>query len=221
MRIGIDIDGVLANFSQGFANLLNRHEPGVVPDDTVFSCWEWPDAIRPGLEAEGWALVEKTPIFWHTLTPFYNNVLQLQDFLVRRLSDVDVFYVTARGRGNGSILRQTNLWLDSWGLLRHNTALIVLPGAVDVAGKRVNKGSVYAQLNIETSIDDYQINVMSALHMNRKRLGNEPRHRPYLLNREWNINQTDYTPYEIDPLRVATFADWLRLIEIELEGRKK
>lgn len=214
MRIGIDIDGVLARFSDGFADLLNaKYKPGIVPENHVFTRWGWPDLIQPGLENIGWELVAKAPWFWGNLEPYWDNVVALRSFLFMFEKDVEVFYVTARGRGDGSVIRQTNLWLQCYELLKPNTSLIVLPGTYEVQGKRVNKGDMYTYLNIEASIDDYHVNVKHALRAAAKYNTN---HAASLLTRDWNVKEAEF-----DAFRLATLKDWLKLVEEEIEIRKE
>lgn len=210
MRIAIDIDGVLAQFSESFAKLLNANEPGVVPDGFKFTSWGWPDTIRKGLEDTGWGLVRETENFWTTLEPYEDNLEALRKFLVNN-RDVEVFYVTSRTPSAGrSTLFQSNTWLTSQGVRVRNSTTIVMPYTLG-KGHPITKGQLYRDLAIDASIDDYPKNIHGALQAS---LDYRTGHTPFLLDRPWNERAG-----ELDAFRVASLKEYLNLIVIPVADR--
>ncbi len=175
-RISVDVDGVLANFTVGFARVANIIVPGTFPPD--FDSMKNPDwdfnYIGEELVNKTWATIRyKTENFWLSLPTFQKEVHELHQFLESIPNDVEVFFVTSRVPSQGlTVLAQTQKWLRRYKLLRLGSSVIVKP-------RGVKKEQIYKVLGITCSVDDYWPNVPSP--------GFHPVfHHGYLLARAWN-----------------------------------
>jgi hypothetical protein len=190
MRIGIDIDGVLANFTGGFSKVVNDLCPGTIPPGYEPKDWNWTDTMTKGMMNQVWQEVRRREHFWLTLQPDEFNILSLRKHLQTHLRD-EVYYVTSRVPDGSTypLLGATNRWLMRYNLLRENTSVIVVR-------KGEVKGEVYSALNISHSVDDRYDNVAAV----------SGGHKPYLLNRPWNASFQWAS-------RVESLADFFKEVE--------
>jgi hypothetical protein len=75
LRVGFDIDGVLANFVTGFLDLVNRETGSsfVEADWTTYggaTSAGRPEFLTDAQWAAGWAALEKEPFFWAKLDAY-------------------------------------------------------------------------------------------------------------------------------------------------------
>lgn len=167
MKIGIDIDGVLCNWAQGFHNLLcdvvGEKRPFVVPTQWDLGNTSWtPEQIDLG-----WEAIRNTRDWWITLEPYRDNVNALRAFFG---GGDDFYYVTSRTPSDGfSVLKQTQHWLDSLDLLLHGCSILVVD-------KPSFKRNVVLGLALDKFIDDKLETVVDG----------HPSTDWYLLSREWN-----------------------------------
>jgi len=185
-RIAVDVDGILASFTAGFALVANSIKPGTFPPDYNAlihqTDWNFEDT-ELGISKE---TVDKTwdtirdvvENFWLGLPTFQKEVHELHQFLESAPSDLEVFFVTSREPSQGlTVLAQTQKWLRRYKLLRLGSSVIVKP-------RGVKKSVIYEALGIACSIDDYWPNVPTGLVTI---LGPKAeRHHGYLLARAWN-----------------------------------
>lgn len=124
MVIGIDIDGVLANFEAGFAPILTSvsgikfprlNQPGW-PDS-----WDWDleAGITPKQQSAAWTKLKASPTFWLDL-PTHPGAIPFLQWLSNR-SD-DLYFITSRP---GIAAKwQTERWLKRHGFFGAPTVLI-------------------------------------------------------------------------------------------------
>lgn len=123
LRLGFDIDGVLANFVNGFLGLVNvacckNYQPG---DWTDYGGKDGPAFMLPEQWHKGWAYVSKTPDFWARLEPLPGTDFDLLD---RQMDAMEYhgFFFTKRmnldqaSEGVQDAAWQTRTWLNMQGL---------------------------------------------------------------------------------------------------------
>jgi hypothetical protein len=159
LRIGCDLDGVLADFAKAYrevevrlfgvgetaraGNPEDEHDqpdpPDESPRDTARRHRRRSDAI--------WAAIKATPDFWTGLTPIEPNA-------VRRLHALmlehrwEVFFITQRPATLGdTVQRQTQRWLSEQGF--DMPSVLVIPGS---------RGAAAAALSLHYHVDDSATN---------------------------------------------------------------
>ena len=84
MKIGIDVDGVLRDFCQGFESVLKEHYPQYLPEDyTGMNNWKLSDnfkASKPELQKIYWD--EFTKEIMGESPAFEENVEQMKDIII-------------------------------------------------------------------------------------------------------------------------------------------
>jgi uncharacterized HAD superfamily protein len=145
-RIGIDIDGVLANFISQFRNLNNTlHSVNITEEakDWNFSNW----GLTPEQFSMSWRHLSQTINFWVDLP--VNSDIQLDD--LKYLDDnYELYFITTRATSAGlPVEKQTNIWLKKQGF-EHPTVIVTK-----------EKGPVASALKLDAFIDDNYDNLLS------------------------------------------------------------
>ena len=140
MKLGFDLDGVLANYDSGFREVLEQvvRKPLSPKPPEV---WEWPAALGVTEEQEQEALerVHRSPTFWADLerTPGFD------DMALKRLQRIaetdDLYFITDRPMRGAK--RQSEEWLKKFGL---PPSVLITP----------HKGLAAKVLNLDAYIDD-------------------------------------------------------------------
>lgn len=194
MRIGFDVDGVLANFIAAYQRLFVRisgvdlFQPG---DDVNPPCWDWPQFRGYGddIVASVWAHIGADPTFWARLAP-----LDGADTLSMCIADMekrhDIYFITARFGKRDK--QQTETWLRNY---------LGLPGPTVLISS--DKGACAGALRLDAYIDDNLDNIRGVVQSNSDEQvtaniqGRPPKFytRPFLLNRAYNqgIVESSYT----------------------------
>ncbi len=210
MRIGFDIDGILAAFVPAYQRLFVRisGEDKFLPGDDVNPpCWDWPQFRGYGNDVVGkvWDHIVKDPTFWSRLAP-----LDGAETLAMCIADLerkhDVYFATDRAGIRPK--QQTEEWLRNYIGLPAPTVLI--------AG---DKAAIMGALRLDAYIDDRLSNIeacglanldeaASAIANNRKRKFNT---KLFLLNRNYNqaVPSMHYT-------RVRSVGQMLDYLELGL-----
>jgi 5' nucleotidase, deoxy (Pyrimidine), cytosolic type C protein (NT5C) len=162
VRIAVDIDGVLSNFTKAFKHEVNSMFSGrlYLADDWEPHTWSWTDSGILTKEQEDlvWKHIIASDDFWMKMSPYDENVEALYHFLNKaNFSNVpvSVFYITSRAVTTGtSVLKQTRLWLEQFQLHRYNTAILpVVHG--NNSGGLPPKRALVEILGLDAMIDDY------------------------------------------------------------------
>jgi 5' nucleotidase, deoxy (Pyrimidine), cytosolic type C protein (NT5C) len=156
LRIGFDMDGVLADFATAYRAIETRlygsdeparvDNPEEVADDKETGERE---ALVPSRRKRDgiWAEIRRTPDFWLTLAP-------LDPVAVRRIHDMtlrhrwETFFITQRPATDGAtVQRQTQRWLVAQGF--------DLPSVLVIDGPR---GAAAGALGLDYHVDDSPTN---------------------------------------------------------------
>lgn len=183
-RIGVDVDGVLAQFDQAFTDVIIKETGRDLFGDgrylpTFPSTWNWPQAFGyTDVEVgRAWKAVHQSARFWLGL-PLQTGVggeggdLDALDLLAD--SGHDIYFITAR-KGQ-SAKRQTEEWLERGGM-EFPTVLLA-----------ADKYAALTLLNLDCYIDD---NATTVNEMMMKIRVDELLARVYMTPRPWNNEAID------------------------------
>lgn len=148
MKIGFDVDGVLANFCTAYEALhvevTGRNNFAPYDDETGPITWNWPRVYGYTAEEtnEVWNRIKKSSRFNMTLTALPDAEV-LSDWYWRgNQYPHDIYFVTARV---GGAKRQTEHWLEAF--LGHDEEPLTVLIASD-------KGAIAKALNLDIYVDD-------------------------------------------------------------------
>lgn len=161
MRYGIDIDGVLANFVQGFASLGEEFQGTHYEWNLDLSSWGL--GLTREQEQAGWRKVTADPNFWL-------NLDVLNRFPQELLKPMDVVYfITKRKETPGrSTAQDAARWL-------RNKQNIELPTVLALD----NKGETCRALKVDAFIDDKPENCWDVMK-------ESPNTKVFLMDQPWN-----------------------------------
>lgn len=165
LNIGVDVDGVLADFTGAARKLLKNLFNGRPADDLVQTGWDFGSlGITFEEERKLWKTIDATPNWWLNLKP-----LSITDRITSLCEKHRVIFITNRKDGAGwPIEDQTRMWLKrTYGLV--NTNIIISD----------NKGPVALGLKLDYFIDDRPKNVDEVGF-------NSPKTQPYILDATYN-----------------------------------
>jgi len=161
LRVGVDVDGVLAHFNHGFLAVLTEVAgPPVRPirQSWMPDTWHWPPTLGydPEVIETAWRRVAASPDFWRGLPalPGASACLAALSRLARGRAgrQADVYFLTRRLGETAKA--QTEQWLIDHGY--HDTpTVLVTPGS---------KGWVARALALSVLIDDYPDNLVQTIH---------------------------------------------------------
>lgn len=197
MRIGFDVDGILADFSQAFMRAIIAASGRDLfhPEDWDNPpCWDW-DKFRgyaPSEREAAWETVRQSPDFWFNLGPLDTNVSALARAFEPIDDDHEVYFITQRE--GVQVRKQTEDWLIyNLGLMKVPTVLIV--------GHRV-KGVVAKALKLNAYVDDNYDNCVDCVR-------ESPTTRTYLLDRSYNRGENSQRVHDVEARRVFTLEGFL------------
>jgi hypothetical protein len=149
LRIGIDVDGVLANFRDAFhqaARACGSREVVDPEDPKSAHALEQKDVKRV------WEYVAKTPNWWMTLAPYEpEEIARL--YSLTRAAAWEVFFLTNRPASAGDTVQfQTQWWIERHGFY--------LPAVLTVPGSR---GEIANGLRLDLIIDDLVMNCVDVV----------------------------------------------------------
>lgn len=163
MKIGVDMDGVVADFVGAFSRLSAAMHAKPLPPATRWDWWD--DALTPEEFDKSWQWIRQNPQFWETLHPTQDFILAGRQVILESHSQKDdVYFITSR-HGHG-VQYHTTEWLIRHGIPRPH--VIMAPDAV--AKARVAKA-----LGLDVFVDDKPENVTAvAPHVPVTRLFSQP-----------------------------------------------
>lgn len=151
MRIGVDLDGVLANFESQFAPLLSSlsHIAFPLSDPNFPPVWDWPEhygCSTAEVEA-AWEIVVKDESFWARLAPFKDTTdADLTVLRHARAAGHEIYFITTRL--GVRCKEQSERWLYMQGYT--NPTVIVSR----------KKGPVAQGIELDLFVDDKPSNIL-------------------------------------------------------------
>lgn len=190
LRFGVDVDGVLANFTYEVARISEQLWPGRLPPDYEPSDWYYTDVFSKADWREIWKQINLTWNFWLKMKAYPSNAGALRYFMYTQAAEL--YYVTSRAKTEGtSVLTQTAVWLETRLLGGSNSAVIPVPHSG-------NKKAVIEALELPFFLDDYDQTV--------RHLQDVPGLKAYVLDRPWNRAATDLP-------RVFSVEEYLNIVK--------
>lgn len=125
MRIGVDVDGVLARFNESFAQrLVDVTGRSLIPTGADFPCWGWPShyGYTAAEESATWENVRQDKTFWFRLGAYDDTHTVLLELLRLQLIGHDIYFITSRPGVRAK--QQTEDWLRVQGFASTPTVLI-------------------------------------------------------------------------------------------------
>jgi hypothetical protein len=151
LRVGFDLDGVIADFRTAFldvaANVLARgairRPSSPMPDF---------DAVSPADAKRVWKVIADTPNWWVGLAPFEPAQIARLYQLARK-HRWEVSFLTSRIPTSGdSVQYQSQAWLETYGYY--------MPAVVTVPGSR---GEIANALRLDLVVDDQLLNCLEVV----------------------------------------------------------
>jgi hypothetical protein len=151
LRLGFDIDGVLANFRAAFRAAASRLGRGEI-DDFDPDSPESGSALSPNDVRRVWEHIAKTPNWWMEIDAYEpDQIARL--YSLTRAAGWEVFFLTKRPPSAGdSVQFQTQWWIERFGFY--------LPAVLTVPGSR---GDIANALRLDLVVDDQLINCVEVV----------------------------------------------------------
>lgn len=196
-RLGIDIDGVLANFNESFRELIHTHTDVRLPafTDTYPDMWDYHKQAGVGStdNTRLWNIIKESNTFWKNL-PTYPETYDFLQWASWLPSHVDVYFITSRPGHTAKA--QTELWLTNNGWAED------FPQTVIISWK---KGLMADALDLTHFIDDKNENVMDVLTNGPIKCDT------YMLARPWNQQLPATT-------RIESLTNFRQVVEDYIRG---
>lgn len=189
MKISLDCDGVLADFSKLAIDVIREMFVPDLPPDYVHTAWSFSDILSEDQWKMVFGRMLATPQMWAELEPFEENCQALREYISSYGED-DVYFLTSRPACNGgSPVSMTGLWLFTQHLPIANLIVVSNPA---------EKSAILRENDITYSLDDYGPTIQGCLDI--------PGHRPFILSRPYNES------YDLP--RVYSVAEFLMTVEM-------
>ena len=152
LRLGFDIDGVLANFRAAFREAAIRIVRGEVEDVDPGETPDSESSLSPEDVRRVWDYIAKTPNWWMEIDAYEpEQIARLYN--LTRTAGWEVFFMTKRPPSAGdSVQFQTQWWIERFGFY--------LPSVLTVPGSR---GDVANALRLDLLVDDQLINCVEVV----------------------------------------------------------
>lgn len=166
MKYGIDLDGVLGNFTSRVIEVANKLWPGKMTEDFVPDNWDYVGTLTKEEWAQVWVEIKQMPYFWES-EPALAGVDELRDFLINRPQHRtdEIFFITARAvtKGDGPLV-QSSKWLSRFGLWPRAGFSTVIPVA-----EASHKKDLFRGLGLKFMLDDFgptigELNQIEGMH---------------------------------------------------------
>lgn len=204
MKVGIDIDGVLADFNAAYIQRVidvTGHDL-FPPRPFDILTWNYPESYGyTGAEIKAvWASIMLDANFWYNLAEYETTSEDIKALISLMVSGNDVYFVTARP---GIVAKmQTELWL------RNIISALTLAPVTATVLITSHKGLAARTLELDAYIDDRWENAIdvAAIIEHGNPIGIS-KTRTFLLSRTWN---TEYDVRSYGITRVSSVEDMLR-----------
>jgi uncharacterized HAD superfamily protein len=164
LKIGIDVDGVVANFNKGYIKLLNSLHNRTADVEYAPQTWNYESELGFSTQevSEAWQYISKSARFWMELEP----TPDAEEFLASLPNTHQYIFITSRPGVNAA--EQTAFWLSHHGM----------PGrfGVEVSSE---KGDKCLEHSVDLYLDDKGENILDVL-------AKSPKTTPYLLACPYN-----------------------------------
>jgi uncharacterized HAD superfamily protein len=196
VRIGFDIDGVLADFNTSFIALVKEvtgkdlFGPGYWP-----TTWDYPQSVGYTNEecSLAWNRIKTGGAFWRNLAPLSDTRVLRQWYfeadpvpLQREIGYHEFYFITSRMGKNVKL--QTEEWLDEQMEVAGNTVLI-----------SSEKGALCKALKLDFYVDDRAENIKDVETTS-------PSTQAYLINQPWNQHMST-------KIRINELSEFLKAID--------
>jgi hypothetical protein len=191
-RIGVDVDGVLADFNTSYIRLIAKTTGVQLPaaDDTYPTTWFYPEAAGiPKAEIDRvWRDgILPSPRWWNTL-PCYDTTIDDADALANCIVDDDEVYAITSRPGAGAAF-----WTTYW-LRRVFDAAVTQPQVI-IADDAAAKGRIAAAIGLDAFIDDLAANCAAVRRLS-------PSTEVFMFDRPWNRRGPfDFPYYRVSSVR--------------------
>jgi len=209
--IGIDVDGVLAEFNSAYVRLVVEEsktdrpfgfkrdgQDVYVPFSNAIQTvpelfphiWSYPEDVgyTDAQVRHVWRRIGKSTSFWSSLAPYPTAKDDISTLNRLRDDGHDVYFVTSRP--GVAAKRQTEDWLD-----------IVMGMKMPTVILSSDKATAISFLKLDAYLDDRLLNVNDCMRMVRER---RLMTRVYLQDRPWNR----YATMSLDPETVPPLSEW-------------
>jgi hypothetical protein len=150
LRIGVDVDGVLADFRSSFHATAERVLRREVSDETESPTGA--EGLAPADIRRVWEHVARTQNWWMAVEPYEpDQIARL--YSLTRAAGWEIFFLTKRPPSAGdSVQFQTQWWIEQFGFY--------LPAVLTVPGSR---GDIANGLRLDIIVDDQLINCVEVV----------------------------------------------------------
>lgn len=199
MRIGFDIDGVLADFNSSFIALV-KDVTGrdLFPPDYWPHTWNYPESLgyTDAEVSAVWDRIKAGGVFWQQLAPLPDMAVLARWFVLPPFPQApqpyhEFYFITSRMGKNVKL--QTEEWLDEQMGVAGNTVLI-----------SSEKGALARALKLDYYVDDRAENIRDVELTS-------PNTFAYLINQPWNQHLTVGR-------RINTISDFLDIIDSHVKA---
>jgi uncharacterized HAD superfamily protein len=200
LRIGVDVDGVLADFNQAYV----RRTISVTGKDLFpgkygefeITTWNYPESYgyTHAEVSAVWRDIKADGYFWQGLGYYDTTHRDIQELaFAHQTHGDDVYFITARPGVLAKL--QTETWLTTRKKMATHQSL---PATVLISSK---KGLAAQTLDLDVYVDDRWENCLEVAQTKTK---------TYLFNRGWNL---EYDAAQYGIIRVQSVADMLQLVQ--------
>jgi len=205
VRIGCDIDGVLADFTSAFNALVRVEFDIKLPNPAPTWNWHREGGVTREQESKLWDYI-KNSMWWGTLHALPGALDAIEKLNLRSKGGHDIYFITSRPGKLSKYL--TEVWLKYHGM---DTPTVLVTS---------DKGPVAKGLRLDVFVDDKPENITDVLI-------HSPSTRSYLVdhlyNRGWDFTDTKvHTPDgQVITVQVARVESLNSVLDIELAEERK
>jgi len=192
-RLGVDVDGILANFNDAYvARIRQVTGRNLFADPPLMDVWNYPQAAGyTGRELRlVWDDIKADGRFWSSIKPYDDISTSMSGLRWQHARGGDIYFITARP--GDSAKRQTEQWL-----LARQEFLCPIPPTVLMSS---DKAACCKALELDAYVDDRWENARD--------VGQTPT-RSYLLTRPWNVA---YAAHAHNVTRVNSLSEFFALL---------